>query len=67
MKKVYCDICGRELSREEIATMRQDTAIYKLTGVQDICKLCGQVGASMNPAQMLIDAWKKARTFETAS
>lgn len=59
MTKHICDICGVEIPLEDRMRIEKSLDIQKMIGNQmDICPRCRLVGAALDPAAILKDAWK---------
>jgi hypothetical protein len=59
MKTIICDICKATISISDQMTRGNDPDIRAVIGKPlDICHRCRSIGASLDPAQILLEAWK---------
>ena len=65
MKKTYCNVCGNEIPLSERASRASVLDIQAaISKDMDICPECRMVGASMDPAEILLAAWKQAANMQ---
>lgn len=61
MTKKYCDICGVEITAENIPDRPIREAVKNLrlaAGVKDTCTECAAAGAEIDQREILLEAWK---------
>lgn len=63
MRKIYCDICGKELEenyKEDILVNFHTKVepLEELTEVEDVCLGCLKVGYKIDVKKTLLDTWK---------
>lgn len=59
MKYYICDVCGEEIPLGDRYRAEKSPNIQKMVGdTKDVCPRCRLVGAALDPAAILLDAWK---------
>lgn len=61
MKRIFCDVCGREINLQERMAEGEIFPMKSVAGGEkiDICSACAVVGKSMDPKAIVMEAWKK--------
>ena len=68
MKVVHCDICGKLISLESRFKTKSKIEIQAAISKEiDVCPACQAIGATLDHASILMDAWKKAVNLEMRS
>ena len=68
MKVVHCDICGKLIPLESRFKTKSKIEIQAAISRDiDVCPACQAIGATLDHASILMDAWKKAVKPETRS
>lgn len=65
MKKVYCDVCGQEMTGGTFSTgPREKGGIIDLTQVDDVCFRCEEIGRRIDIKGALLKCWKRHATTQ---
>ena len=65
MKKVYCDVCGQEMTDGTFSTdPREKDGILDLTGMGDVCFRCEEIGRRIDIKTVLLEHWKRRATTQ---
>ena len=61
MTKIFCDVCGKEIERNDRVIGGAALEIQSVIGEQnfDLCQGCRIVGRDLDPAKILLEAWKE--------
>lgn len=57
MKKYYCDICGKEMSRPNVDEIKACAAAAAAV-VEDVCPRCLEAGGRINVRGMILKQWQ---------
>lgn len=57
MKKYYCDICGKEMSRPNVDEIKACAAAVAAV-VEDVCPRCLEAGRRINVRNMILKKWQ---------
>jgi len=59
MKKCFCDICGKEITTWPEKNACNDLEIRSIVAVEDVCPKCARAARELDPAKILLKAWKE--------
>lgn len=64
MKRIFCDICGKEITKEELYEAHFDeSALFKTEAhqacpsVKDLCPRCYSIGMEIKPEPIIKKIW----------